>query len=461
MPGLTENVASFIVNTRPSDVPETAIDKAKKVVTDTVGVILAGINSEVAPALLRYVAEAGVGGCIPILGTGLKSTGEIAALANGTLGHSLDFDDVLPIMPGHPSIVVVSALLSSFAPGNVTGQAFLDAYIFGVEVAAKIGAGMGSGHQNAGWHPTGTLGVLGAVAALARLQHLDMLTTRHAIGMACSMASGIQRNFGTMTKSFHAGWAAKNAITAVQLASKGFTAAPDALEAKSGFFALYGTDESSSERTMELLGRPFAVDDPGSSLKMYPCCYALHRAIDGLLDLRKQHGLTAANTESVLATVAPGSLKPLIYPRPETGLEGKFSMEYSLTVGILDGKFGFKAFSDEAVQRPEIKALYPRVKALEDPRVSPGDPLGKTKSAGSRGFVEVQISTKSGDTYTVEVQHPRGSPKKALTWSEVKEKFLDCAAYGQVDPERAGKAVEILSNLDTCQDGREFIGLLG
>jgi len=150
--------------------------------------------------------------------------------------------------------------------------------------------------------------------------------------------------------------------------SRGFTAAPDALEAKSGFFEVFGTEKSSTERVAASLGKPFAVEDPGSSLKRFPCCYALHRAIDGVLDLRAKYGLTADNIDSVLVTVAPGCMKPLIYPRPKSGLEGKFSMEYTLAAGILDGKFGFGTFTDEAVQRQEINALYPKVKAVEDPR---------------------------------------------------------------------------------------------
>ncbi len=460
MAGLTEIVASFVVNTPSSDIPEAAIDKAKKVIADTVGDILAGASSEVASVLLRQVAREAAAGSAPILATGLKTSPQVAALANGALGHALDYDDVLPLMPGHPSAIVVSALLSSLGPEGASGRSIVEAYIIGVEVGAKIGIGMGQGHYNRGWHATSTIGIFAALGALARLHRADVDTTRQAIGIACSMTSGVRRNFGTMTKPLHSGWAARNAVTAFQLASDGFTAAPDALEAKSGFFSTYGAENSSIERTIAQLGRPYAVADPGIILKLYPCCSALHRAGDGLLDLREEHGLTAENTESVLATVPPGGLRPLIYSRPETGLQGKFCMEYTLAAGILDGKLVLGTFTDEAVRRPEIQALLPRMRTVEDPRVCPDDPLGVSKSAGTRGWVEVQVVTKKGETFTRRVDYPRGAPEKELTWDQINQKFLECAAHGKVDSSRAVRALEILGGLEKCPNVTELLNPL-
>ncbi len=460
MAGLTETVACFATNTPSTDIPAEAVEKAKKAIADTVGVILAGTGSELAPALLRYVARAGGGGSSPILATGLRTSQEVAAMANGTLGHALDFDDVLPLAQGHVSAVVLPALFAGLDGRLVDGRALIEAYIVGIEVTARIGAGIGEAHYERGWHPTATAGIFGAVAGLARLRHLEVPTARQAIGIASSMASGLRRNFGTMTKPVHCGWAARSALAACRLASSGFTAAPDALEAKSGFFATFGDEQANPERCAEQLGRPYVVADPGSSLKRYACCYEAHRALDAILHLQQQHGLTADNVESVLCTVPPGCLMPLIYSRPETGLQGKFSMEYALAAAVLDGGISLWTFTDEAVQRPEIRALYPRVKSIEDPRVSPGDPLGESGTIATRGFVEVQVVMKGGVSFTARVDSPRGSPGQELTWDEVREKFLDCATHGRVDRSRAERALEILFNLERSPDVGDLLELL-
>ncbi len=461
MAGLTETVASFVVRTPSSDIPEIAIDKAKKAITDGIGAILAGVGSDVAPPLLRYVAKAGLGGSSPVLGTGIKAAPELAALANGTLGHALDFDDELRLISGHPTVVMLPPLLASANGSKVSGRALIEAYILGVEVAARIGVAMGQqSHYDQGWHSTGTIGVFGAVAALARLHRVDVATTCRAIGLACSMPSGVRRNFGTMAKPFHAGWAARNALVAYQLASEGFTAAPDALEARVGFFAVYGNERSRPELAAERLGQPYAVVDPGIGLKRYPCCYGVHRAVDGMLMLRERYGLTPGITESVLATVPPGGLAPLIYTRPDSGLQGKFCMEYALAASILDGRLDFKSFTDDAVKRPEIVAMLPRIRAVEDARVSPDDPLGRFGSLTSRGFVEIRVTTTAGETHSVQVNYPRGAPENELSWDEVGAKFRECAAFGKVDERPAATALKILSALERCPDVAELLRVL-
>jgi 2-methylcitrate dehydratase PrpD len=458
MVNLTETIASFVVNTPSSDVPAAAIDKAKKSVADTIGLLLAGSTSDLAPVILRYVRRSGANGSSKILASGDKTSPDLAALANGTIGHALDYDDEMRLIPGHPSVVLVPALLADTDEIGPSGRDFLEAYLFGLDVSGSVGLAIGPQvHYSQGWHSSATVGIYGAVGALARLHRLDVPTTRQALGIAGSMSSGIQRNFGTMCKPFQAGWAARNAVIAVQLALDGLTAAPDILEAKAGFISVYGNEQSSAEKGAERLGKPWAALDPGLGIKIYPCCYGLHRSIDGILQLRAEHGLTPENTESVLVTAPPGGLVALIYSRPETGLQGKFCMEYALAASLLDGKIGLKSFTDEAVKRPEIIKLLPRMKAVEDPRVCPGDPLGKTMSPGTRGFVEVQVKTRGGEVFTKRVDHPSGSPMNELSWNEVRDKFLDCAVYGGVESDRAHEVVEILGSLEKWGNMREFL----
>src|SRR4029079_1527409 len=178
-----------------------------------------------------------------------------------------DYDDVLSMMPAHPSAVIVAALLASLHGQPVNGAAFIEAYIVGVEVGGRIGLGMTNGHYQRGFHATGTLALFSGLAALAKLGRLDVHTTQQAFGIAASMASGVRRNFGTMTKPLHTGLAARSALTAVRLATSGFTAEPDIFEAKSGFFAAYGTSASNADVTARGLGKPYILVDPGLALK--------------------------------------------------------------------------------------------------------------------------------------------------------------------------------------------------
>src|SRR5262249_54626829 len=360
--------------------------------------------------------EGGESGASPILGSGRTTSPEMAALVNGTFGHALDFDDVLSLMPAHPSAVIIPALCAASRAGKLAGSAFIEAYVIGVEVGGQIGAAITVGHYHRGFHGTGTLAIFSALSALAKCYSLDLATTQTAFGIAASMASGLQRNFGTMTKPLHTGWASRSALAAIQLARIGFTAAADVLESPAGFFVAYGVEASHPEAAINRLGNPWVIVDPGLALKRFPCCYAAHRGMDGVLQLKQCLGLNAANLERLECRMPPGGMRVLIYPQPQTGLEGKFSLQYALAAGVLDGTYSLWSFTDEAVNRPQIHDLLARINVGEDPRCADNDPLLETRSSGSRGFVEVEAILKDGRCKTVRVDQAPGHPSRQLTW---------------------------------------------
>jgi 2-methylcitrate dehydratase PrpD len=460
MTGLTAALAEFIRAKTLQDVPPAALDKAKKAIADTFAVILAGAGSEVAPPLLRYVEHTGDSGASPLLGSGRTASPEMAALVNGTFGHALDFDDVLSLMPAHPSAVILPALIANPRAGKLSGKALIESYVIGVEVGGKIGLAITVGHYHRGFHGTGTLAIFSALGALAKRDRLDVATTRTAFGMASSMASGLQRNFGTMTKPFHTGWASRSALAAVNLARSGFTAAVDALEAPGGFFAAYGVEASAPEAAIERLGNPWVVVDPGLALKRFPCCYASHRGMDGVLQLNQHLGLNAENLERLECRMPPGGMRVLIYQQPKTGLEGKFSLQYSLAAGVLDGEYTLWSFTDEAVNRPRVHDLLGRIRVREDPRCAGNDPLLETRSSGSRGFVEVEAVLTGGLRRTVRVDQAPGHPRRELTWDDIAAKFMDCAAQARIDLGKAERALDVLIRLETCADISEVVALL-
>jgi len=451
--GTTEAIATFIAGASAKDFPPGAGDAATRAIADTFAAILAGSGAEVAEPLLRYAARPGDGGTIPLLGTGATASPETAALVNGTFGHALDYDDVLSMMPAHPSTVILAALLASLDGRPASGRALIEAYVIGIEVGGKIGLGITQGHYRRGFHATGTLALFSALAALAKLHRMDAATARQAFGMAASMASGLRRNFGTMTKPLHSGLAARSALTAFRLAASGFTAAPDVLEAPAGFFAAYGTPESDPDAAARGLGRPWVIVDPGLALKKFPCCHACHRAMDGLLSLRARLGFEAGNVERIVCRMPPGGMLALTYPRPTTGLEGKFSLEYCLAAGALDGGYALSSFTDAAVLRAEIAALYERIEVREDPACRGDDPQYERRSSGSRGHVEVEVRLRDGRAETARVNRAPGSPERPLSWDDLRAKFLDCARHaGRVTEQSALDAFARIQTLERQDD---------
>jgi 2-methylcitrate dehydratase PrpD len=458
--GLTGTIARFIHDATLKDCPPETADKAKKVIADTFAAILAGAGSEVAPPLLSYLEASGSAGASPIWGTKLSASPEVATLVNGTFGHALDFDDVLSMMPAHPSAVILPALCAEARTRPLTGHALIEAQVIGIEVGGKIGLGITTGHYHRGFHGTGTLGIFCATAALAKRYGLDTATTCGAFGIAASMASGLRRNFGTMTKPLHTGWAARSALAAVQLAASGFSAGHDILEAKSGFFAAYGVPESDPAVTARALGKPWVIVDPGIALKKYACCYASHRGMDGVLALRRKHDFTADEIVKLECRMPPGGMQVLTYPDPATGLEGKFSLQYAMAAGALDGQYTLWSFTDEAVQRPAIRELLRRVVAREDQHCRGDDPEFDKRSSGSRGFVEVEIELANGTRDTLRIDRPPGHPARELGWDDLNAKFTDCAAQAGLAPERAQRAFELITRLEALDDVSAVLGLL-
>lgn len=394
---------------------------ARRAVIDTVAVSLAALDDPTVTTALRALGP-GSGGPATVLATGQGGDPGHAALLGGLLGHALDYDDVDDAMIGHPSTVLVPSLLAVAEELDLAGDAVLEAFALGLHVCRDVAGRIGiDEHYAKGWHSTGTVGTIGATAALSRLRKLDVDRTRHALGIAGSLAGGSRQNFGTMTKPLHAGVAASNAVLATRLAAAGFTADLDQLEAPLGFFALHHGGRA-SEATP-------AAAATGLNVKLYPCCYYIHNAADAMLELVAA-GLRAEDVESVRVTVQPGGLAPLIHARPTTGLQGKFSLEYAMAAALLDHRLTLRTFTDDQVERPAAQEFLQRVDKTE----SAVPPAG---GSADGGFAVVEVQLRSGDRLQRRVDRPRGHATRPVTDDELHTKFVDCAAYAGLDPEDA------------------------
>lgn len=444
---LTQRLAEFIINTPTAAVPADVLDASRDALIDTIGCALAGSVDEVSAIALRYVRDLGARKEATIWGSTVSTTMAEAAFVNGVLGHALDFDDVQANVHGHPSTTLIPAVIAVGEAVGASGNDVLAAYAIGLEVSGKLGVALGTGHYQRGWHATATTGVFASAAAAARLLKLNVTQMQHALGIAASQASGLIHNFGTMTKPFHAGHAARCAVQAALLARAGMTASTTIFDGSKSFLTTYSEkDGEPLAPLLDQLGKPWEVIAPGISFKRWPCCYCNHRSIGAMLPFLKQHDIKAEDVEKVEIGFPPGSDTALIHTNPQTGLEGKFSIEYVATAMLLDRKVNIDTFEDAMVQRPEVRKLMPSVKRyrIESDKMF----------TGAVGFNEIYIKTKSNE-YRLREERAPGSPQWPVLADERDEKFLDCAAR-VLGATGAKRALDLAINTQTLTNVAEL-----
>ena len=276
------------------DITPEALRWTASAFVDTVGVTLAGIREDGPQILLRVPGIAAAPGPALILGTDRRTSVLDAALVNGVACHALDYDDVAGSMGGHPSAMLVPALIPLAEMLGSSGRDLVTAYVVGFETECRIARGVHHHHYDKGWHPTATLGIFGTVAGAARLLHLSIDHTAIALGMAASFAAGLKANFGTMTKPLHVGHGIRDGLFAALMAKEGFTANPGAFEHKQGFLNVFnGPGTYDTARILDEWYDPFecgGAGDPG--LKPYPCCGSTHPSIGRMIELAHRHDLT-------------------------------------------------------------------------------------------------------------------------------------------------------------------------
>jgi 2-methylcitrate dehydratase PrpD len=432
----TERIAHFVAETRLETLSAEVVTAAKRAVLDTLGVTLAGAGEEGSRLLLDALSATAEAGAASIFGTDLRASASQAALANGALGHALDFDDVNVSMRGHPSIPVLPAVLAVAEASGSDGAAVLAAFVVGFEVECKLGRALGASSYARGWHATSVAGALGAAAACANLLRLGAARTRNALGIASSMACGTRQNFGTMTKPLHAGLAARAGVEAADLAARGFTAAPDILEAPMGFGVLFSPGDDWRPERIGDPGKPWDILSPGINVKQYPCCYMTHQALDATLAATERRPRDAAEVESIEVRVSPGSTSALIHHRPTSGLEGKFSMEYCVAAAVLDGEVRLRTFDEDQVQRPAAQELLRRVSVVHPPEAK----------AWSSPSTRVTVRLRDASPLRAEVTRERGSPGDPLSWDELVEKYRDCARRA-LPEQQVDRSLELIAAL--------------
>ena len=441
---VSQSLADFVCRTEYGDVPREVVRKAKYAVRDFIGVTLAGSVEPISEVLRTLLQQELAKPESTVLGLGIKTTCRNAALANGTLGHVLDYDDQDSQTIGHPSATLLPSILAIGERERRNGKELLAAYVVGLEVECKIGLAMNPRHYRCGWHSTGTLGAFGAVAAAAKMLNLKKEEVVSAFGIVGSLASGLRQNFGTMMNAFHAGRAAENGVLAALLAKEGFTSSNQILEGEWGFFkVLEGGNKDRLRSLPQRLGRPFTLLHPGLDFKKYPSCGCTHAAMDAIISIATEQNLKESDIAEVLCRTVPLAHDTLVYRDPKTYLEAKFSLDFCLALAFQKGEAYLADFTMHQVEDPQIRSLMEEVRVRYDKKLE--------KCYGVSLGAVVSVKTKDGRKFKKRVEFPKGSSKNRLTDDEFKTKFKDCAGR-RLPSDRIEHLERLLSDLENLND---------
>jgi 2-methylcitrate dehydratase PrpD len=440
---VTRELAEFALDTTLDGIPEAVRELGKRSMLDGIGLAIAGSVSDVAAISATMIEGYGrLNTESTVLGTGSKLPARFSAFLNGVAIHADDYDDTqLAVRPDrvyglltHPTAPVLPASLALVERQGGSGRDLLLGYSIGVEAATKLAEAINPRHYDDGFHATATLGSIGSAAGAARVFGLDLARTRIALGLAATQAAGLRENFGTMTKPFHAGRAAEAAIVAIELAGSGMTAASNVIEAKRGFFSAAGGGYDPSA-IHDALGRPWSFESPGVSIKPHPSGSLTHPGMGAMLELILAEDIRPEHVSRVVVGTNRHMPNALIHHRPVTELNAKFSMEFCMAILLLERRAGLAEFTDEVVNRPDVRAMIEKV----DFGVAP-----EAEAAGYNNMTTIiTVELDDGRVLRTEAAFGKGSPQKPMSDDELIGKFADCLAWGGVrtDPERIARRI--------------------
>jgi 2-methylcitrate dehydratase PrpD len=440
---VTEALAQWVVSTRYEDIPALGVQRVRERFIDSLGVAFAGMSVSTGKILTQWIRAQGAKPECTILGAGFKTTASYATLVNASAGHALEFDDIA-VGSGHYANPMTAATLALGEKLGASGKDVILGWMVGYDIIAqtsKVTAHpKGNSLLNRGWFNQGFLPAVGVAAAAARMMRFDVQQTRMAMGHAASTMAGVLKNRGSDTKGFVAGNAAMHGIMAAELVALGFTANEDIMDGDIGVARLLGLENGDAEKMLDELGS-WTMATKGSTLRLHASCGAGHWAQDALQRIVRRRPVAADEIDTVEVYINDFLLPMMPYHNPETGLEGKYSLEYDVATIALDGKAGLHQYSDAAVQRPEARALMERVKVI-----SRSEP--KLES-------HVVLKLKSGEILEETVEKSHGTPVDPLSREEIAGKFHECAE-AVLPLARRERLIDLCERLDQMEDIREL-----
>ncbi len=441
--GITQALSKHIANLNFEGLPAESSHEAKRAVLDWMGCAIAGSQHPTPKILIRSLKEIGSMPTTTVLGhKGLKLSMLDAPLANGQMGHVLDFDDThLGGVILHTSTATMPALLAIGEAEKSSGKDIITAIVAAFEAGIRVGQGM-PGHHRGGWHLTGTLGTIAATAASARLRNLNAAQTVNALGIGCTQAAGMQQNRGSDCKSLHAGKSAYHGVLASLLAKNGFTSSPEILEGNLGFTKIYSKTQDLPMITSNF-GNPLMIN--GNGYKPYACGVVLHPLIDAAIKASKDSKITPEEIESLEIIVHPDVIRITGVDAPGSGLMSKFSANHAAAVSYIDQAGGISQFTNEKAQQPKVQALRKLVKV--------------TASSSYRlDQASAIVRTKNGKVFEAGIEHATGTVANPISDQNLEAKFLG-NTVSFMGKEKANNAIKSIWSLDKMANIQTLIRL--
>ena len=439
--GITGALARFLSGLRYEDLPPAAVHEAKRALLDWIGCALAGSSHPTVNVTIATLEALGSVPAVTVLGRrGLRLGLLDAPVANGQMGHVLDFDDThLGGVILHTSTATLPALFALGEWRKSSGRDVIVALAAAFEAGIRVGQAATS-HHLGGWHLTGTLGTVAAAAGSARLIGLDEKQTTFALGIACTQAAGLQQNRGSDCKSLHAGKSAYHGVLASMLASKGFDSSPEILDGSLGFTRVFSATQQNAAITAGL-GRTWMIT--GNGYKPYACGVVLHPLIDAMIDVSRQSQQPAAAVTRAEVLVHPDVIRITGIDTPHSGLMSKFSANHAASVAYLDRAAGVAQFTNERAADAEVQAL----RRVIEIRPEPSFRLDQAA---------VTLRTRSGAAYDAQVAHATGTVSNPMSDRALREKYLGNATP-VIGADRARRVADMISALESLGDVGDLV----
>jgi 2-methylcitrate dehydratase PrpD len=434
---LSARIADFVTGFDLGHAPPLVLSRARTAFVDTVGVTLAGSTEKVAAIVRDMEAGEGAAPQASVIGSSLKTSPQLAALANGVASHALDFD--FTFQQGQLMAPVIPALLPLAEKTGATPSETLAAFIAGFEVCSRLSRANPTHNGVGSWHGTSTIGPISAAVACARLLKTPAAAYPDVIGIAVSMASGVNANYGTMTKPLHAGHAARNGITAALLGKAGLTANAAALEGRGGFFASFARGMAWSVEPFDDLGQRYDLVELGFRPKRYPCGGVIHTGIDAALQIREELGARVADITAIKAGISKYAASRAGEQYPADMEAAKFNLQYVVAASLAHGVPKLATFEPEAIKDARVKELAGMVKVSIDPEFA--------DVHGGDYPTRLAVTLKDGRTVEKLVTDASGTAKNPISPAQMREKFFDCAAHAGVERPIAEKIAAMLDRL--------------
>lgn len=466
-PAVTATLGRFAAETAAERIPPAAIASAKHKFLDTLAVTVAGSRHRSSIISLDVVKQLGGNPQCTVIGRTERVSVEHAGYVNAVSAHALEYDDYTKSVT-HASVCLVPGALALAESLGAGGKAMLDAFVFGFEIESRVAKGMRPWLLDRGWHPNGILGGIGVAVIGSRLMGLDQLALRMAIGIAASEGSGLRKNVGSMGKAFHVGHGVRCGVFAALLAAQGFRVDPDIIEGNDDSIeghdrfgladTFNGVGNHDLAKMTERLGERWELAENTTNVRLHPGSTAPGAAIDGMIDLAKQHDIRPADVGRIELDCTPQCLAIASYPAASDSHKARFCLPYSMAVSLIDRRAGIAQYTDERVNRADVQSLMQRV------TVRVPDDLKHHRGQWGQGGVNwgemrLAVTLKSGAVLRIARSTARGWSEDPASWDDLAEKFRECSER-ILSAVQVGEALDMIRRLEQLPDIKPLLRAL-